>query len=1037
MLSVVDVRNKSYHFNSFKRVGKEIVPARQDNEIKYGNWVLLGKPPAGGHPALVQNKGFVTKDDFSNLADGTHPATNKKLWSNRLSAGKNRPGSYAFEIQTAPDKSVSALLGILGVKHLPSITRAAKTAGEKTIRDAFQLGLFEAKRGYDVDGKRVYEAVAHCAVAHFLHIQSDADDPHLHSHFVIFRTCILADGSVGRIDKTSLHRYAKPLDKLFMCTLASELAKLGIRIDRTKNGFRVHGIPEKLAKLWSKRRAQITRTLEKNGLTSAQSHKAARLAALKSRNGQKSKLDSVKLMAHWDQEVAAAGFDKMSIGNAVLAGGTSEAKRVRKLQEEDDGTLAVNVLDRIFADKTLTALPDLIAELAHEHIGVLDGNAVLQRINKLITERVIIEGGRNDAGDPVYSTPDAAACEALIPVYLSEVRSRRNLLDTSQAEIFRTTVERLTAGERHDSRLRHETLSACETILAKEAVCIVERHDDKFGERISSIILSALNATGVPICKIDAPSTAGRHVEMKYADSRVDTVTVKEFLAFASEDLNSMLSGTFIVLDKADGVAPQELLQLVKLTAKQNIKLVLLGSTQLCRSRRRASNLKLFKELASNTLRTRIRNQRNPWMQSSSLKMIMSEFGEALRAFDQNHLIRWFDNSRDTNTALCNTYEQTLSRGDNRTLLVLTPDTKKSKRLNQKLRTMHKLHDLVSGEEIEIWATPPGGSKATLLSLAEGDRIIFGQSFNHASDDFIEYMDVATILSVAEQEDGYELHVLLDHGNEVSVKLPRIRLDRGKTPKAHQAPKIGYAYSMDPFMSQHANVDDCFVLIDKTGAYGADSIFIATTRAKENCRFFVNMTGLVNSPAVPKCTAEGEIVDFLDPMNEAIRAGGTVHASLHDLKEEFFGRMHRTDFKVTAADYFDVGQIQEYRGISPFVRRESLERRDIHLKYPSATDRMLANAGIPKALVHEPQNLNIVIDAVLEDTEASEIADWIEQDCAATAVSSPSQPAEEELGRSVSCFPAAPSEQTRTRRKRKVEEQEEADEYSYQPTGWR
>ena len=110
-----------------------------------------------------------------------------------------------------------------------------------------------------------------------LHPSRDLD-PQLHTHALVMNVSLAEDGKSFALESSLLFRHKQACGALFRAQFAYLLEKdLGIRTKRQKSWFEIDGVPEKLSKNLSKRRAAILKALADVGIYSA---KAAQIATL-------------------------------------------------------------------------------------------------------------------------------------------------------------------------------------------------------------------------------------------------------------------------------------------------------------------------------------------------------------------------------------------------------------------------------------------------------------------------------------------------------------------------------------------------------------------------------------------------------------------------------------------------------------------------------------------------------------------------------------------------------------------------------------
>ena len=110
---------------------------------------------------------------------------------------------------------------------------------------------------------------------------------------------------VGAIVSKELDKAQKEAGAVYRRELASELERLGYRLDRTKEGFRVAAIPRDVEKMFSKRRQAIEEAARTHGYRTA---KGMQLATLRTRRA-KGAANLDERFKSWQAEAKAAGFE--------------------------------------------------------------------------------------------------------------------------------------------------------------------------------------------------------------------------------------------------------------------------------------------------------------------------------------------------------------------------------------------------------------------------------------------------------------------------------------------------------------------------------------------------------------------------------------------------------------------------------------------------------------------------------------------------------------------------------------------------------
>ena len=142
-------------------------------------------------------------------------------------------------------------------------------------------------------------------MAQFDHRSSRESDPQLHTHCFVFNLAPRRDGSWGAIVSRELYTAQKDAGAVYRRKLAGELERIGHRLDRQKDGFRVAAIPREVERAFSKRRQAIEEAARAHGYRTP---KGMELATLRTRRAKRdAKLDG--LFKAWQAEARGLGFE--------------------------------------------------------------------------------------------------------------------------------------------------------------------------------------------------------------------------------------------------------------------------------------------------------------------------------------------------------------------------------------------------------------------------------------------------------------------------------------------------------------------------------------------------------------------------------------------------------------------------------------------------------------------------------------------------------------------------------------------------------
>jgi conjugative relaxase-like TrwC/TraI family protein len=214
-----------------------------------GRWYGAGAAGLGLH-------GEASAPGFRRMFEGRHPDSGELL---------GRPHSHnavpAFDVVLRPTKSVSILYG-LGDPTTGRAVLAAHHAGAAQAVAYLDQHL-GTRRGHG--GVQHVSGQGLLAVG-FDHRTSRVGDPLLHTHLVVANRVQGPDGRWTALDGRDLYRHRLAADAIYRATYQRQLSRvLGVEwTPADVHGSReLHGLPEELIRLFSKRTDQIDQEVER------------------------------------------------------------------------------------------------------------------------------------------------------------------------------------------------------------------------------------------------------------------------------------------------------------------------------------------------------------------------------------------------------------------------------------------------------------------------------------------------------------------------------------------------------------------------------------------------------------------------------------------------------------------------------------------------------------------------------------------------------------------------------------------------------
>ncbi len=207
----------------------------------------------------------------------------------------------AYDLTFSAPKSVSILALIGKDERVLAAHRVAVNAALTDLEQNYAATRIKAK------GRTTIEKTDNLLFARFEHIESRELDPDLHTHSVLMNATCRSDQQWRTLYFDQAYEDQKLLGVIYRGKLVQELMKAGFEITQTsaQGFFELKGFAESLIKQFSKRREQIEKELEKEGLASA---KAAQIANFNTRKD-KQKINLKELEAKWVAQLPQCGID--------------------------------------------------------------------------------------------------------------------------------------------------------------------------------------------------------------------------------------------------------------------------------------------------------------------------------------------------------------------------------------------------------------------------------------------------------------------------------------------------------------------------------------------------------------------------------------------------------------------------------------------------------------------------------------------------------------------------------------------------------
>lgn len=209
---------------------------------------------------------------------------------------RRRVKNVGYDLCFSAPKQVSVLFGLMQTEIADEILEAHKSSVSKVFNSLEPTLTWGTHANIDAVG--------------FVHQNSRALDPHLHTHLIIANRCEVAPGKLRAVNSSDLYSRVSQFSRDYRINLAREIyARMGlVMVERdiyTNGGpTQIPNFPEEVATLFSKRAAEVS-NLASKWQTDAPG--ALRTASLMTRSA-KVALDDEVLRTRWTRDLASLGY---------------------------------------------------------------------------------------------------------------------------------------------------------------------------------------------------------------------------------------------------------------------------------------------------------------------------------------------------------------------------------------------------------------------------------------------------------------------------------------------------------------------------------------------------------------------------------------------------------------------------------------------------------------------------------------------------------------------------------------------------------
>jgi conjugative relaxase-like TrwC/TraI family protein len=783
----------------------------------------------GEGAARLGLSGAVQKEAWDALCDNRHPATGEALTPRRKS---ERRVGYDFNFHVP--KSVSILYGLTQDEQ---ILKAFRASVDETMRDA----ELEVKTRVRKGGKNEDRTTGNALWGEFIHTTArpinGIPDPHLHAHCFVFNTTFDEKENRWKAAQIGdLKRDAPYYEAKFHARMSWHLGQLGLRIERTKKGWEIEGIPASAIQKFSRRTALIEKLAEQKGIRDA--GEKSELGA-KTRERKRKDFTMDELRQEWrsrlsDDERAGIAETAEQIGSEPVSENLRAAEHAASL-----------AVEHCFERKSVVPERTLLAE-ALKRCG---GEATVEAVESAVRDQNIIVGEKE--GERFATTRTVLAEETRM---IEFARSGRGVCEPLGKGPHVFNRDWLNDGQRR----------AVEHVLESTDRVIVLRGVAGSGKTTMMCeAVEAVEAGGKKVFAFAPSADASRGVLRESGFKNADTVA----RALLDEKLQEKIRGQVVWIDEASMIGTRTMGKVFDLADKLDARVILTGDRQHGSVERGAALRLLETEAGLVPAEIKeIKRQRGAYKEAvKALAEGRTELG--FQGFDQ---LGWIKEVADDERykLLARDYVASVNAG--KSALVVSPthlegewvtdeiraELRRDGKLGVEQRRFRTLHNanLTSAERADSVNYSPGDMLVfhqNAKGIRKGERIVVGEDalpldvanrYTVFRPDVLSISsgDVLRITHNGKTADGEHR---LNNGANFTVKgftsKGDIRLTNGWTIDKDFG-HISHGYSVTSQASQGKTVDRVFIGISSASlpAASREGFYVACSRGREFLRIY-------------------------------------------------------------------------------------------------------------------------------------------------------------------------------------------------------
>lgn len=748
-----------------------------------------------------------------------------------------------FDCTMSVPKNISALWAVSSGEQRDALEKAMADANNSAMR------FLSDKAGMTRRGKggAINEHV-NLIAATWPHSSSREGDPQRHFHNTVFNLAKRADGTWGTIESKHLMQWQTVAGAIFRAALAENLKREFPGINITNNeksrSFDIDDMPEDLLNFWSKRTNEINDLAKEAAATSQKQIDIIKLEARKNKSFEE---NAKNLQTRWKGEADSFGFTAEAL-NAVLTQSPKEImdpEEFKKMMDaipgeliEMDSTFTEQQLFRRVAemsaglqgiDEIQATVDRLLArDKTDEFDEVEDVVIHLQRnVSKKLTIRdevvakqvdpqsVVICIGVDKKGRKVFSTLRQ------IQVELSLKKLAGEMANDGSHKLKKSIIEDAISKR---GTMSEEQVEAVRHAFSPGSLKVIEGAAGAGKSFSLDAVREAYESQGY---KMQGIALSWQAASVLQESAGIESRAITGFLADVESGKVKLDSKTVIVCDENGLVGSVYGQKILKFASEAGAKVIITGDEEQLNPVQAGPAMKIMKMEAGSVKISEIRRQKELWMREMVFNFSKGNSRDAIGALVSRGKVHLLDDKQATISRVASDFYNFTKENRNKSGLALGGSNEDTKNLNLAIRVLKRQDGLISQTDTFI------RTEFGELPFAISDKVMFRK--NDKSMDVIN-RQTGTIMSIDSYKDGYQLHVRLDDGRDVTVDSRKYKGEDGFLPMHH-------GDAMTVYSSQGMTVDQTFVM--HSGSMDRRLAYVGYSRHREDTQIYVDKTAAI------------------------------------------------------------------------------------------------------------------------------------------------------------------------------------------------